>query len=275
MKVLSIIGASKTGNTTEVLRYFKSKLASIKDYTFEDLYLEDYKIDFCNGCHNCIMFGEDKCPQYSVIKTIEDKILFSDILILASPGYMFSVTGIMKNFLDHVAYNCHRPKYFGKKIFIVSNSTKWQEASVSKPMETWASASGFEQIGKLAIDILPFPLSDKELDKRRSKIKLAASKFDKKAREMKIINPDFGGLMVFHAFRTLCAIAPNVLKADYNYFKEKKAYDKGAKWFVEAKISPVKHFIANLIERKMKKDILKMIDLKKLESANGIYRNKL
>ncbi|GAA0179573.1 hypothetical protein SH2C18_24170 [Clostridium sediminicola] len=95
MKLLAILGCSKNGNTTEIVKYFEKRL--LENIEFEYLYLSDYKIDFCTGCHNCIFTGEKYCPHYLDVRKIEEKILNSDGLILASPGYMFSVTGIMKN----------------------------------------------------------------------------------------------------------------------------------------------------------------------------------
>lgn len=275
MKILTIFGSSRDGNTSEVVRYFKEQLNYLEYHEYEDIFLEDYKIDFCTGCHNCILIGEDKCPHRKEVKIIEDKILYSDIVILATPGYMFSVTGIMKNFLDHVAYNCHRPKYFGKKIFFISTCTKWQEKSVFTPMQTWGSASGFRCIGKIYIDMLPLPFSEKEKMKRRNKIKEGAVSFNKIIKKEGPIKPDFGGVIVFHAFRTLCRLAPKIMKADYKYFKEIKAYEKETKWYVSAKISHMTHFLANFIENRMEKVIGKMIDMDKLNNYNGDFRNRL
>ncbi|TYQ15262.1 UNVERIFIED_CONTAM: NADPH-dependent FMN reductase [Acetivibrio alkalicellulosi] len=275
MKVLTIIGSAKNGNTSEIIRCFKEELKKLGEYEFEDLYLEDFKIDFCTGCHNCIFIGEDKCPHYNDVKAIEDKILVSDILILATPGYMFSVTGIMKNFLDHVAYNCHRPKYFSKKIFYISSCTKWQEKGVFIPMQTWGSAAGFSFIGKMYIDMLPLPFTEKEKMKRRKRIKKSAVSFDKSAMTIVDIKPDFGGVVIFHSFRTICKIAPKIMKADYEYFKKIKAYDKDTKWYVNAKISPIKHYLANFIEKRIEKAINKMIDKNEIDNCKGSFKNKL
>ena len=275
MKILSIIGASTFGNTTEVLRYFKSQLEKCGGYEFEDLYLQDHKIDFCTGCHSCIMLGQEKCPHYLAVKEIEDKMMQADGVILATPGYMFSVSGIMKNFLDHVAYNCHRPKYFGKKIFLISSCTKWQEEGVFIPMKTWAQGAGFDLCGSMYIDMMPFPYSEGELEKRRNKVNEAAFSFDKIIKEKKEIKPEFSRIMIFHAFRTMSAMFPKVMQADYRYFSDKKAYDKNSKWYIPAKIPFFKNFMAGIIEKKMKSSIMSMVDQEKSEKADGVFRNKL
>ncbi|PKM96211.1 MAG: hypothetical protein CVU84_00405 [Firmicutes bacterium HGW-Firmicutes-1] len=281
MKILVINGARKAGNTVEVVRYFEQmfKKESEKDgkltFDFEHLYLSDHHIDFCIGCHQCIFYGEDKCPHALKVKEIEEKILLADAIVLASPGYMFSVTGIMKNFLDHVAYNCHRPKYFGKRAFLISSCTKWQTKGVFIPMETWASAAGFNVVDKVYVDILPFPMSKVELDKRRTKLEKAAHSFYKAMIRPSTLKPKFGEIFVFHVFRVICKIAPQILQADLRYYEEKDAFNKDTKWYVPAQVSSFKHHMANFLEKKMRNTISKMVDYEKLLTVEKGFRNKL
>lgn len=275
MKILVILGTRKNGNTEEIVKYFEKKTCELIECEFEYLYLHDYNIDFCTGCHNCIFIGEDKCPHYSDVKLIEDKILYSDVVILATPGYMFSVTGIMKNFLDHVAYNCHRPKYFGKKAFLISSCTKWQEKSVFSPMETWIKGAGFSFAGKVYVDILPFPLNKEEINKRRKTLEKAAKKFHSELKNLDEIKLDFGNIMIFHAFKTLCKIAPSILQADYEYFKNKNAYEKDTKWYIPVKVPKFKHYLGKYMGKKMEKDISKMIDFEIMENDKNGFKNKL
>jgi multimeric flavodoxin WrbA len=36
------------------------------------------------------------------------------LTVFASPIYVEDVNGAMKNFIDRMAYNCHRPRFFGR-----------------------------------------------------------------------------------------------------------------------------------------------------------------
>jgi len=62
MKLLAINGSPRIGNTDQVVKYFIKSLKEHTDIDFEEIYLKDYKLDFCKGCHNCILIGENKCP---------------------------------------------------------------------------------------------------------------------------------------------------------------------------------------------------------------------
>lgn len=241
MKILSIIGARRSGNTSEVVTYFEEQLARTMPVEYERLYLCDHGLEFCIGCHACIFTGEHGCPHAAAVKTIEDRMMAADGLVLASPGYMFSVTGIMKTFLDHVAYNCHRPKYFGKKIYLLSACIRWQRKSVFAPMETWASAAEFAKA-------LTSPREHR---------------------------PDFGSVVIFHAFRTLARLAPTVLKADKRYFDSRNAYDSQTRFYVPSKVPFAMHLAANYIEKRIEHGVRRGTDMEALQAADGAYRNKL
>jgi len=139
---------------------------------------------------------------------------------------MFIVTGRMKNFLDHVAYTCHRPKYFRKKAFLLSTCTKWQKKGVFIPMETWSSGAGFTVSEKLFVEMYPFPLLQKKLDKIRIKIAAAAGRFHESFGTSVELKPDFGSVTVFHIFRALAGIAPRIFRP-ITYISTRRMYVQG------------------------------------------------
>lgn len=275
MKILAVMGCSKFGNTTELVKYFFQKLSEDIESEHEYLYIADSKIEYCVGCHNCIMLGEKKCPHYYSVSQIEKKMLEADVVILASPGYMFSVTGVMKTFLDHVAYNCHRPKYFDKKLVLIGNFTKWQRDSVFAPMETWASGSGFQSCGKLWTDMMPFPLNENALDKKKEQLNRDIGKISRKLQSNKRWKPAFGDVVIFHVFRTLCQIASNMLIADYDYFKEKNAFEKSARWYIPIKVPALYTLLGRLMEKMVKRQVVKSTDMEKLITLKSRYVTRL
>ena len=123
--------------------------------------------------------------------------------------------------------------------------------------------------------MMPFPFSEKELNKIRSRLSDAAQKFAKVIASENAIKPDFGGIMVFHVFRTLCKITPQILKADYKYYSEKNAYNAETKWYVPAKVSFFKHKFVSFMEKRIEKSIEKMIDFEALKSYKNGFKNKL
>ena len=67
---------------------------------------------FCTGCTKCFMDNETLCPHYKALQPITEALDTSDIIILASPVYVYHATGAMKSFLDHYGYRwmVHSPE---------------------------------------------------------------------------------------------------------------------------------------------------------------------
>lgn len=275
MKIIALIGGSKFGNTTRVVKYFSERLIEKIGCEVEYVYPADYKIDFCVGCHNCILLGETKCPHHTQYAPIEKKLMEADGVILASPGYMFSVTGVLKNFLDHVAYNCHRPKYFNKKAYVLGNFTKWQKKSVFTPMENWLSGAGFEVCGKTFVDLLPLPLNNKEMDKKRVTLNKGADIFARRLQSDKSRRLKFGDVVIYHVFSVLSAIAPKVLKADSRFFNEINAYEKTSRWYITANVPGTVNLMGRIMRKMVHKQITGITDSKRLDEADGRVYNEL
>lgn len=81
---------------------------------------------FCVGCGACFLDSETRCPHYEALKPITQALDQADVIILASPVYVYHVTGPMKTFLDHYGYRwmVHRPEeaMFSKQAICISTA---------------------------------------------------------------------------------------------------------------------------------------------------------
>ncbi len=82
--------------------------------------------EYCVGCMQCILKDEKRCPHYEKLRPLTEAMDAADVIILASPVYVYHVTGAMKTFLDHYGYRwlIHRPvaSMFGKQGVCISTS---------------------------------------------------------------------------------------------------------------------------------------------------------
>ena len=162
---------------------------------FEYLFLEEANIKMCSGCRVCFDQGENRCPHRDDVPDIAARMLEADGVIFASPTYVGNMTGLMKNFMDRLAYFCHRPAFFEKKALIISTTGSGGAFSalvmISIPIGTW----GFQVTGKLGLvmktgKVIPVPATfDRKIDR-------AAYAFYKNLREKKC-SPSVFGLVVF------------------------------------------------------------------------------
>lgn len=108
MRVVIIHGQSHMGMTHHIARMLSDKIGG----EVKEFFLPRDFGEFCVGCSNCFNESETKCPHYEKLKPITEAIDDSDVIILASPVYVYHATGAMKAFLDHYAYRwmSHRPE---------------------------------------------------------------------------------------------------------------------------------------------------------------------
>ena len=62
--------------------------------------LKDYNIKDCTGCYSCWTKTPGECSIKDDMKLLLDKYRCANLVVFASPLYVFSVTGMMKTFLD-------------------------------------------------------------------------------------------------------------------------------------------------------------------------------
>lgn len=99
-KNILIISASLSGtnNTKKLCEQFKKGALEAQN-NVELLELRGKKINNCLGCNTCQNNG-GVCVFKDDVPTILNKMLAADIIVLASPVYFYSITGLLKTLID-------------------------------------------------------------------------------------------------------------------------------------------------------------------------------
>ena len=96
MKIVGIIGSLRQGSYSALaLKQAVSKVEAL-GATVEILDLREMQLPFCNG--------GDEYPDYPDVEILREKVKAADGLILATPEYHGSVSGVMKNALDLMSF---------------------------------------------------------------------------------------------------------------------------------------------------------------------------
>jgi multimeric flavodoxin WrbA len=101
MKTLAINGSpkGKMGNTDFILQNFLIGMQNGGAKT-ETIYLNNLNISPCRGCLDCWFKTPGKCIIKDDMEYVLPKIPAADLIIYATPVYRYSMTGLLKNFLD-------------------------------------------------------------------------------------------------------------------------------------------------------------------------------
>lgn len=134
MKITIIHGQSHQGSTCQIARMLAEKLRG--DVT--EFFLPRDFGAFCVGCTRCFGESEAKCPHFQQLSPITAAMDGADVIILASPVYVYHATGALKAFLDHYGWRwmVHRPeaKMFSKQAVCLSTAAGAGMRSTNRDM---------------------------------------------------------------------------------------------------------------------------------------------
>ena len=108
MKIVIIHGQNHKESTYHIAYNLAEKIGG----EIAEFFLPRDFGEFCVGCTNCFVKTEKQCPHYRKLAPITESMDAADVIILASPVYVFHATGAMKAFLDHYGYRwmVHSPE---------------------------------------------------------------------------------------------------------------------------------------------------------------------
>lgn len=213
MKCLIIHGSPRRGNTWDVLNRVKEEMKRNGNFEFEVVELSKEKIPMCIGCFNCIKKGEKNCPHISYIEPIVKKMEEADAFIITTPVYSMHVSGTLKNFIDHMSYNFHRPKFYNKKVLIITTTAGAGHTSTAKYIKKVMSYWNVNYIQTLPIAYRGTELSNKNINK----IIKAAKVFSKELNSNKVHEPKLKSLIMFQVWKNLSK-EDNFSIADFKYW---------------------------------------------------------
>lgn len=228
MKTTIIHGQSHKGSTYHIARQLSDKL----DGEVTEFFLPRDFNSFCVGCANCFSKSEELCPHYENLKPLTDAIDAADVIIFASPVYVYHATGSMKAFLDHYGYRwmVHRPEesMFRKQAVCISTAAGGGMKSTNKDMADSAYYWGIAKTYKYGVGVRAISWNDVN-DKTKQRIErktTSLARIIKKNNES--VKPSFKTKAFFNIMRMVQKKGWN--EPDKNYWHEKEWTGKMRPW---------------------------------------------
>jgi len=79
----------------------------------EHIRLRDKTINYCTGCGTCLT-GKNRCPQTDDMGEILENLIASDVIVMATPVYFYTMCAQMKTLIDRT---CSRYTEIANKEF--------------------------------------------------------------------------------------------------------------------------------------------------------------
>lgn len=159
MNIVIIHGQNHKGNTCMVARKLAQKIEkrAKTESTIREFFLPEDFNEPCLGCYCCFQNNLTKCPHFTKLQPISDAILAADLLILASPVYVYHATGQMMNLLDHFGtwWMVHRPRteMCQKQAVVISTAAGGGMKSTCKDMADSLEMWGIHHVYRLGIGV--------------------------------------------------------------------------------------------------------------------------
>ena len=253
MNIVILHGSPRKGNTDAIIERVKEHLTVYDSIDFNDVYLPREAPVFCHGCFSCFERGEQTCPNANYIQPIAKQIEEADGIIIATPIYVMHIPGALKAFLDHMAYRFlnHRPAYFGKKAFIITNTAGAGNANGIKYLKENLTFWGINNITTLGITLQAASLEDMKSSRRHKTVKEIEKKSSDFLRQLKINkmeHPTFLSVIMFHIARTFILTMPQS-NADRQYWDENGWLDVSKPFYVDKTPFWYQHLIGKIAAR--------------------------
>ena len=187
----------------------------------------------CVGCWACFKTDMTHCPHYAKLKPITEAMDGADLIILASPVYVYHATGQMMAFLDHYGtrWLVHRPdpRMFHKQGVCVSTAAGGGMRSTNVDMYHSLMFWGIPKIYRLGFAVRaagPEGIPDGVMRSIHRKTDALAAKIRKNGTPA---GPSLRGRLWFYgvrfAHRHFLRIEP-----DATYWEERGWHGKGRPW---------------------------------------------
>jgi multimeric flavodoxin WrbA len=181
---------------------FEKNLKQHDEVDFAYVFLDDYRLEFCQGCKACFDKGEQYCPLKDDRDLLLAKLEQSDGVIFATPSYAFSVSARMKNMIDRFAYVFHRPWFFGKTFTaVVTQGVSFGGDKIRRYLEDTGANLGFCVTKGTCVNTLE-PMTDTQVGKLKEAIRNTAARFSKSLDRTALPAPSLFRLMMFRMTRS-------------------------------------------------------------------------
>lgn len=228
MKITVIHGQNHKGSTYHIAHSLAEKLGG----EITEIFLPKDFNEFCIGCTACFAESETKCPHYEKLLPITKAIDDADVLILASPVYVYHATGAMKALLDHYGWRwmVHRPeeRMFSKQAVCISTAAGAGMKSANRDMADstfWWGVAKTYTYGVAVAETSWERVSEKKKLKIDKKLSSLAGTISNSTEHIK---PSVKTRIFFAFMRQMQKRGWNT--ADIDYWKDKGWTEKARPW---------------------------------------------
>jgi multimeric flavodoxin WrbA len=248
MKVLAIIGTPTRdkGYTTRSVEALEASMRQKCELQIEYVFLEDINLSRCQGYLTCVKFGEQQCPVNDELQPLLEKMRTADAIVLASPVHCFNVSTLMKNFIDLLVYQMHRPEFFGKKALVVTSAAGAGQKGVLKYLRKTAAIWGLDVVGQFGTHSGLFE-DERYIPKLTRAADSVATQLVTAVERGQMPKPGLAELINFRVWRSVVKRTESASPFDWEHWQNSGWLEQD--YYYPVTVNPVSNGIAWLLEK--------------------------
>lgn len=130
-KVLVLSASPRKGGNSDLLCDQFMLGAQEAGNQIEKIFLRDKKIGYCTGCESCYI--SHKCVQKNDMEEILGKMIATDVIVMATPVYFYTMDAQMKTLIDRTV-----PRYeeiTGKEFYFIVTAADRSNQSMERTID--------------------------------------------------------------------------------------------------------------------------------------------
>ena len=132
-KALILSSSPRKGGNSDILCDEFAKGAIASGHSVEKVFLRDKKINYCTGCGLCNSNNYSGCSQKDDMEEILNKMIGSDVIVMATPVYFYSMCAQMKVFIDRCC--AKYTKILNKEFYFIMTAADNDEKLLTPAIE--------------------------------------------------------------------------------------------------------------------------------------------
>jgi multimeric flavodoxin WrbA len=244
-KITAFVGSAHKGHTYNAVAQFLGNLESMGDVETEIVRLSDYQLGVCRGCRLCLDKGEEKCPHHDDRDLLVEKMLASDGVIFATPNYSFQVSGIMKVFLDRLAFVFHRPRFFGKTFTSIVTEGIYGGKKIIDYLDFVGNGLGFNIVKGSCVNTRG-PITEQQQAKIDETLAAHARRYQATLQKPAYPAPRLFNLFMFRWGRTAMRLELDESCLDYRYYRDKGWFESD--YYYPIHLDPLRKGVGTLVD---------------------------
>lgn len=115
------------------------------------VHLAEADLPACDGRLDVITAGEQCTGGFHLLQPVHAAMCWAEVVVFASPVHNFTVSALLKNFIDLMVFESHRPGFVGRRAVLVATAMGAGQRQLFAYLQDVVHSWGFHVVGRFGV----------------------------------------------------------------------------------------------------------------------------